>query len=159
MTRPRGETPESLKNRDEIAAHVLRANAARYDGWINLEAMLYRVDCCFWQKQHWYQVPRLFFEAKQRTTPFGHFRDGLAISVGKIVAAQYLTKATGLPCAFFGRWSDGVVAGVDLAKQDNCIVIGGRTDRIDLMGEEIEPMMLIPWPKFKIIPDVRSEAA
>jgi hypothetical protein len=157
--RPRGETEESLRNRDEIAAHVLRANAARYHGWVPLEAMLYRIDGCFYRKEFWYQLPRLFFEAKQRSTPFGHFRDGLAISVGKIIAAQYLKKATGLPTAFFGRWSDGVVAGVELAKAGNCFVIGGRTDRIDIMGEELEPMMLIPWPKFRIIPDVKESVA
>jgi hypothetical protein len=156
--RPRGETPESLKNRDEIAAHVLRANAARYDGWINLEPMLYRIDGCFYKKEHWYQTPKLFFEAKQRTYAFGHYKDGYSISVGKLIAAQWLKNATGLKTALFVRFSDGVVAGVDLAKHDDRLVIGGRADRVSVMGEEIEPMALISWSKFKIICDV-SEAA
>jgi hypothetical protein len=158
--RPRGETPESLQNRREIADHVLRANAARYDGYIFLEAMLYRVDGCLYKKEYWYQTPKLFFEAKQRTYPFGHYKDGYSISVGKLIAAQYLKQATGLPTALFARFSDGVVAGVDLAKHDNRFLIGGRKDRVELMGEEeIEVMVLIAWDKFKIIGDVDTKAA
>lgn len=158
--RPRGETPESLKNREEIAQHVLRANAARYDGYIWLEAMLYRVDGCLYKKDHWYQVPKLFFEAKQRTTPFGHYPAGYQISIGKLIAANYLWQATGLATALFVRFSDGVVAGAHLANHDDRFVIGGRNDRVEIMGEEIEPMAMISWSKFKIIPpDPRVAAA
>lgn len=154
---PRAESEADRRNQIEIADCVLKANARRFDGYIWLSEMLYRVDGCFFQKEahRFNQAPRLFFEAKQRNYPFGHYRDGYHVSVGKIIAARWLRDTTGLPVALFARFSDGVVAGADLIKHSGEFLIGGRPLRSGF-PHDIEPMAKIDWGKFKVIHDPRG---
>lgn len=154
---PRAETETDRKNQTEIADIVCKANPARYDGYIWLSEMLYRVDgCLFKRHDSGYAVPKLFFEAKQRSFPFGGY-DDYRISVGKIVAARWLKDATGCPVALFARFFDGVVAGVNITKHDG-LIIAGRPPRIGF-PHDVEPMARLDWNRFKIIHDPRQEAA
>jgi hypothetical protein len=152
---PRAETEADRRNQIEIADAVCAANRQRYDGYIWLSEMNYRLDGCLFKKHDYgYAVPRLFFEAKQRNFPFGAYTD-YRISVGKLIAARWLKDATGLRSALFARFSDGVVAGVDLTHHDDEFLIAGRRDRPGF-AHDIEPMVRIGWGKFKLILDPKG---
>jgi hypothetical protein len=153
---PKAESELDRKNQTEIADAVIAANPARYDGYIWLSPYNYKLDGCLYQKQHWYQVPRLFFEAKQRDYTFGFYKSGYRVSVGKLMAACILRETTNLPSALFARFSDRVIAGAMLDSHDHRFLISGRTDRPNF-PHDIEPCVSIPWDKFKIIDDPRDE--
>lgn len=160
---PKAETEQDLKNEVEICEIVLAANRARYDGYVKLSAHNYRVDRCFFKKEAWYQVPKLFCECKQRTFPFGQYKDGHVITVGKLIAAKWLKDTTGVPCALFSRFSDGIVAGALLSDHSSNLMLFGRKDRSDidpvLWDTDIDPCFCIPWNKFKIILDPNAGVA
>ena len=153
---PRAETEQDRRNQTEIADCVCKANAARYDGYIWLSEMLYRVDGCLfkWRDYDFFREPKLFFEAKQRTFPFRGYPD-YQISLGKIMAARWLKDATGCHVALFARFADGIVAGVDITKHDG-LIIAGRPPR-DGFPHDIEPMARLDWDRFKIIRDPRPD--
>lgn len=149
---PHAETETDRRNQTEIADAVCKANPARYDGYTWLSPYNYRLDGCLYKKHEWYQIPKLFFEAKQRNYPFGHYPSGYRVSVGKLVAARWLRDVTGLRSSLFVRFSDGVVAGAMLESHDNHFLVSGRTDRDPAQfPHDIEPCVSIPWDKFKVI--------
>lgn len=149
---PRAEREIDRKNQTEIAE--VAKTAWRLDGYIWLSEMLYRVDGCLYKNhRHGFAVPRLFFEAKQRSYPFEH-HPYYSISVGKIMAARWLKDATSCRVALLARFSDGVVAGADLTEHDG-LVIAGREPRTGF-PHDIEPMAKIDWDRFKVIADPRG---
>lgn len=153
---PRAETVQDRVNQTAIADAVLAANPDRYDGYIWISEMLYRLDGCMFKRHpHGYAVPKLFFEAKQRSYCFGYYPGGYRISVGKLIAARWLKDVTTCPVALFARFSDGVVAGLDLHKAEPEFIIAGRPPRPGF-PHDIEPMAQFPWHQFKVIFDPGS---
>lgn len=149
---PEFESEEDRRNQKEIADFVLRRYPLRYDGYVFISPMLYRLDGVLYKKEdNGLQKPKLFFEAKQRKVPFQHHENYL-ISSSKLVAARDLRDIAA--SALFVRFSDGVIAGVNLAKHDGIsFVIGGRPCRPG--SHDIEPMAAFQWSQFKIIHDPR----
>jgi hypothetical protein len=148
---PKFETDESLRNRKEIADFVLRRWPLRYDGYIFLKEMLYRLDGVLYKKDDGMQKPKLFFEAKHRFVPFRHFPD-FQISACKLTAAIEFRHIA--QTALFIRFSDGVIAAVDARKHDGTFIIGGRPNRPGSL--DVETMAVFQWDQFKIIHDPRK---
>jgi hypothetical protein len=150
---PEFERENDRLNQKEIADFILRRWPLRYDGYIFLSAMLYRLDGVLWKKEeNGLQKPKLFFETKQRTVPFRHF-ENYTISSSKLIAARDLRNIA--PAALFVRFSDQVIAAVDLAKHDGTFVVGGRPPRPG--SPDIEPMAVFQWEQFKVIHDPRPD--
>jgi hypothetical protein len=158
---PRAETEQDLIAEREIVTAIIAKFPKRYDGYLHLSEYGYRLDGALTQKHaHGYSVARLFYEAKDRDIDFGQYRDGLMIGVSKLVAAQGLTKATGLRCCFFPRFTSGVIGSVDFAKHrgEGYFRIGGRTDRADF-DHDTEPVAMFPWEDINILIDPRQQVA
>lgn len=156
---PKAETAKDLQAEREIVSTIIARYPSRYDGFLHLSDLGYRLDGVLTQKhQYGYSVARLFYEAKDRTIAFGQYRSGFMIASSKLVAAQGLTKATGLRCCIFARFADGIIASVDFAKyRGGQIRIGGRPDRPEY-DTDIEPVALFPWNDFSILHDPREAA-
>lgn len=150
---PKDETEQDRINQKIIADAVLHANRERYDDYIWLSAFGYRLDGVFWQKQHWYQAPKLFFEAKTCDKVYRHYDRGFMIEAGKLFAAEWLLQTTGLRSAVFVKFSDGIIAGA-LLHDDKGLTHDGKwriTGRKDRGREEDAPYVDIPWSKWKVI--------
>jgi hypothetical protein len=145
---PKAETDKDLENEKQIVGFVIAKYPKKYDGFIKISEMAYRLDGVLTQKHPFgYSVPRLFYEAKQRDYPFGKYPSGYMIATSKLIAARALTLSTGLRCCLFVRFSDGVIASTDFATCRRELRIGGRQDRPEFM-HDVEPVAIIPWGEF-----------
>jgi hypothetical protein len=87
-----------------------------------------------------------FAEIKCRAVTRNQY-DTYMISVGKVMSAHSLTKATSLPCLLVVRWSDSI-GWIDLAMTEPKYVgWGGRVDRKD--SQDMEPVMHYDISEFK----------
>jgi hypothetical protein len=155
---PRAETAKNLSDEDEIVQFVIAKYPKKYDGYLKISEMLYRLDGVLTQRHPFgYSVPRLFYEAKARDITFGQYPSGYMISIGKLTAARELTAATGLRCCLLARFVDGVIASVDFATCRRSLRIGGRQDRPGFM-HDVEPVAVIPWEEFAMLrgPDTKG---
>ena len=74
--------------------------------------------------------------------------DTYMISVGKVMSAHSLTKATSLPCLLVVRWSDAI-GWIDLEMTAQKYVgWGGRVDRKD--AQDMEPVLHYDIEAFKL---------
>ena len=88
-----------------------------------------------------------FIEARQRKTKMLQYPTYM-ISLYKVMMANTLTQATGLPCFLAVQWSDA--AGIcKLPSNDMDIRTGGTTRRGD--PQDIEPMAYFDVASFKVI--------
>ena len=88
-----------------------------------------------------------FIEARQRKTRMLQYPTYM-ISLYKVMMANTLTQATGLPCFLAVQWSDA--AGIcKLPSNDMDIRTGGTTRRGD--PQDIEPMAYFDVASFKVI--------
>jgi hypothetical protein len=141
-------TPEDAKSKEEIARAV--DAHFKFDGHRFLRSTRYRLDAVSYKnRSEGYPEPKMFYEAKARDIPFGHYKSGLLLSLSKIMAAHWLREETGLPCNLFVKFSDGVIAGVSLKRHDGSLHIAGRTDTNYFY--DVEPEVLFPWDRFTII--------
>lgn len=153
---PGDETEQNRITQKRIADAVLRANPQRYDDYIWLSPFGYRIDGVFWRKLHWYQSPRLFFEAKPCNKPYQHYDRGFMVEAGKLFAAEWLLQTTGLQTAVFVEFSDGIIAGALLLDKDGRVFHNGKwriTGRpfSSRNRDELAPYVDIPWDKWKVI--------
>ena len=87
-----------------------------------------------------------FAEIKCRAVTRNQY-DTYMISVGKVMSAHSLTKATSLPCLLAVRWSDAI-GWIDLEMTEPKYVgWGGRVDRKD--SQDMEPVMHYDISEFK----------
>jgi len=88
-----------------------------------------------------------FIEARQRKTKMLQYPTYM-ISLYKVMMANTLTQATGLPCFLAVQWSD--TAGIcKLPSKDMDIQTGGTMRRGD--PQDIEPMAYFDVASFKVI--------
>ena len=88
-----------------------------------------------------------FIEARQRKTRMLQYPTYM-ISLYKVMMANTLTQATGLPCFLAVQWSDA--AGIcKLPANDMDIQTGGTTRRGD--PQDIEPVAYFDVASFKVI--------
>ncbi len=88
-----------------------------------------------------------FIEARQRKTRMRQYPTYM-ISLYKVMMANTLTQATGLPCFLAVQWSDA--AGIcKLPSSDMDIQTGGSTRRND--PQDIEPMAYFDVSAFKVL--------
>lgn len=155
---PRAETEKDLQAEREIIAVVMSCFPAKYDGYLHIGEMSYRLDGVLTKKhEHGYAVPKVWYEAKDREIAFGQYRGGLLISASKLAQAKLLTTSTGLPSVIFSRFTDGVVASVGFDRYRGDIRIGGRPHRPGF-DHDIEPVVLYAWEDFRILHDPREAA-
>tara|TARA_Y100001973_G_C5209184_1_gene344073 strand:- start:5810 stop:6355 length:546 start_codon:yes stop_codon:yes gene_type:complete len=73
------------------------------------------------------------------------------LSLSKVLQSNALTKATGCPCFFVARFTDGVYY-YDLSGKDYKTQWGGRT-KSTRDARDIEPIVLIPIASMQRIPE------
>jgi len=141
MNRPMYETPESLKNEDEVAQKI----SAAWNTKLNKIPIKYRVD---------YAAERngkivAWIEVKCRTYNMNDF-DTFMLSLDKYNASVELGKITNLPVTLVVRWKDKI-GYADLLHCRGVIKMGGRKDRGD--PQDVEPAVYIPIEDFRELGD------
>lgn len=91
-------------------------------------------------------VVTAFAEMKVRSNPRDRYPTYM-IALSKVMSANSLNAATGLPCFLLVRWTDcwGYVR-VDGRIEHGSLGVGGRSDRGD--PQDMEPVFLIPMSRF-----------
>lgn len=137
MNRPIYETPESLKNEDEVASKISSA----WNTKLNKLPIKYRVD---------YAAERsgtivAWIEVKCRKYNMNDF-DTFMLSLDKYLASVELGNTTNLPVTLVVRWKDKI-GYADLLHCTGVIKMGGRKDRGD--PQDVEPAVYIPMDEFR----------
>lgn len=141
MTRPLYETQQDRDNEQAMA----RIMEARWKCTLHKMPIKYTLD--FAAQKDGRVIG--FVEMRQRRIPM-HKYSTYMIALHKVLKAQELSKATGLPCVLAIRWTDKIgVVGIGGADLQYEIEINGTTRRND--PQDIEPMALINITDFQEI--------
>jgi hypothetical protein len=149
---PRAETAKNLQDEINIVTFIIAKYPNKYDGFLHLGELKYVLDGVLTKRREgfgWSEV-KLWYEAKQRTFPFGQYRDGYMIGANKVIAARQISSTAAHRCILFAGFSDGIIASFDFAKFSGEFFIGGRSDRPDF-DHDIEPVALLPWEDFRVL--------
>jgi hypothetical protein len=138
-SRPIYEKSSDISN-EELVAEKL-SKIWDFDSW-QRNPPRYPIDISLMKDRH----IKAFAEIKCRNVDIDTYSTYL-LSVGKVMSAHSLTKATGLPCFLVVQWTD-CLGWIDLEVTEPLYVgWGGRIDRRD--SQDMEPVMHYDLSQFK----------
>lgn len=137
----RYESEADLTAEAEIASAVMAATGLSATPKLPLR---YVLDCCAIREGK----ATGFFEIKDRKMVFGEGNGGLYLSLFKVLSAELLELASGVPCFLVVRFSDGDIHWCSLRQWDRGrgVFWFGRADRD---ADEAEPCVAFPWAVFR----------
>jgi hypothetical protein len=140
--RPRYEMPKDLTREAEFS----RVVGQKFYCTFSKMPDRYGLDFCMLRDG----AVTAFAEVKVRSNPRDKYPTYM-IALSKVMSANGLNAATGLPCFLLVRWTDcwGYVR-LDGKVEQGSLSVGGRTDRGD--PQDVEPVSLIPTSRFSTYP-------
>ena len=151
MARPIYESIDDISNEERLAEHLMLR--WELDGWKRNPPM-YPIDISFMKDG----VIKGFAEIKCRNCSADTYKTYM-ISASKVIAAQSLTKATGLDCYLVVKWTDSLGwisfgSGEEVVDPRPGIIStkfvawGGRSDRQD--PQDMEPVIHFDIDDFRM---------
>jgi hypothetical protein len=151
VVRPIYESIDDISNEERLAEHLMLR--WELDGW-KRNPRMYPIDISFIKDD----VIKGFAEIKCRTVSVDTYETYM-ISVSKVIAAQSLSKATGLGCYLVVKWTDSlgwisfgsgekVVDPRPGIIRPKFVAWGGRSDRED--PQDMEPVIHFDIDDFRM---------
>ena len=138
VVRPIYENIDDISNEERLAEHLMLR--WELDGWKRNPPM-YPIDISFMKDG----VIKGFAEIKCRNCSADTYKTYM-ISASKVIAAQSLTKATGLDCYLVVKWT--VSLGWISLIRPKFVAWGGRSDRQD--PQDMEPVIHFDIDDFRM---------
>jgi hypothetical protein len=144
---PKAEKEEDLLAEAEIVAVVLSKYPDRYDGYMKIDSLGYRLDGLLTKRHDYgYAVPQMFYECKNLKQRFRQHPDYF-ISHSKVAEGMRLTQMTHLRSLILARFEGGLIASCDMARFRGQCRFGAK----QMFVHDDETLAIFQWEDFVIL--------